>query len=295
MNERNPSKVISVRTHRCAAVSRWMQLFAIVSCAIGFMACASSVGPTNGDGGPSASSCPLPDGTLCPRGATCTLSGSCRSCDCSLDGQVTCTRGICSSDGGNPPGDCRTTSDCRDGLVCLHTTPGCDAPGTCVAPRDSCPLVTFCGCDNATHTAACGPDVPYQSNGACNDLPRPCHTPSDCGSDQICVYSEGSCDGRPGTCMPILACDDIVPYCGCDGMTFSDCLPTRPTQYAGSCRGTVVDAGIACPGAPPPAGSPCLGPGAFCGYGICFGQPAGESIACSCGSAGWNCSPVGCE
>lgn len=71
-------------------------------------------------------------------------------------------------------------------------------------------------------TSECSPTQPCTDGRICTGQPS-------CGSDWICVDSGTACT------------DDAVPYCGCDGVTFTDSgnCPTRPYAHRGTCEGGV--------------------------------------------------------
>ena len=134
---------------------------------------------------------------------------------------------------------------CCDGLrEVFWQTPATDAEGTnvCVEPmhREYGCVENECGdgrCepgeDGACGCAADCPDARRES-GAAGDA---CFTGSDCQSGTC--EGEGCSDDQPGVCTPpSRSCtDDDVPFCGCDGTTFtaSGSCPAARFRHEGEC------------------------------------------------------------
>ena len=119
------------------------------------------------------------------------------------------------------------------------------------------------------------------------DAPRTCITTADCRPGEECGAREG-CD-IPSYCGPGLGrpcTDDLAPFCGCDGRTFtgSSTCPVRSYRSRGPCEG--VDAGPA-PGCVFPDGRRCA-VGARC--------PAPDGCnTCACGRDGaLSCTEIAC-
>lgn len=117
---------------------------------------------------------------------------------------------------------CDVNEDCKSG-ICEGV--GCGAfEGTCVEEGRLCPsdLQSYCGCDGVMFWggSAC-PGARYSEDMDCpykaSDW-EPCESNDDCASG-ICE-GEG-CDAA-GQCVPQdrICTDDLVPYCGCDGVFF---------------------------------------------------------------------------
>lgn len=237
------------------------------------------------------------------------------------------------ADGG---GRCASNADCRAGQFCAGT--GCGTPGTCQTRPDACPELysPVCGCDGRTYGAsdceANGAGVRVAYRGACSavdggaDVPgdarpdvgadgsvRTCRTAADCGTGgEECVFPETGC-AATGVCSLPTPCFRAVTFCGCDGVTYEGCRPTRPNRSVGACN--AVDAGVdaaidarpdvAIDAAPDATGSfcaaalcmagtfccearrACLPPGEACtASGTCTGdaQCVGSGYACCAGT-----------
>jgi hypothetical protein len=63
-----------------------------------------------------------------------------------------------------------------------------------------------------------------------------CSKPSDCPSDESCVFEAG-CAAPRGTCKRELDhCKTNTPICTCAGKTLLVCDATEPFEHAGACR-----------------------------------------------------------
>lgn len=145
----------------------------------------------------------------------------------------------------------------------------------------------------ATTDAASSPDVvpardvqPSRDAVTPVDAPRTCTGPGQCGPGEECQGGPGC--GVPWVCGPALGrpcTDDLAPFCGCDGQTFtgSSTCPSRPYMFRGPCEGPP----------PPPPPSCALPNGARCALGercrldpctVCVCSPDG-ALACenTCG------------
>ncbi len=153
---------------------------------------------------------------------------------------------------GTPGAACVAATDCDSG-VCEGEGCGADVPGHCADKRRMCTmdLQDYCGCDGATFSSSGScPGRRYDHRGACAvtaQTPPPppakkqvgeaCSTGDDCAAG-VCE-GQGCGDDHPGTCAdPARRCArNRVPYCGCDGKTFttsSTCQRQR-YQHAGKC------------------------------------------------------------
>ncbi len=181
---------------------------------------------------------PVPDGSSCDDGNTCTRMDACKGGQCNgqlvtalCDDGDPCTIDVCV----NVPGatyDCQHAPvDCDDGLAC--TKDGCNG--------GSCQHVDLCGTEGCT-VLACSP-----TSGQCEvagDIPDG----QACDDGDICTYDDtcasGSCVGQPidctngspcltGACDPLAGCYNtpiLPPPTTCDdgnACTGGDhCLPT---------------------------------------------------------------------
>lgn len=132
---------------------------------------------------------------------------------------------------GGVPDNCEVRVD----GVCYPTdAEGCEAAG-CPADRciilESYPGQVQCEEEPAAETTT-GDDeaAPLAEGDACDPS-------SECGDGLFCDGPEG-CDVQ-WTCQPARACTrDLVPYCSCDGETFStsgNCAG-RPYAHRGACE-----------------------------------------------------------
>lgn len=230
-------------------------------------------------------------------------SGACRTPTCfdedaicvSLDGDIECNENIveyCGCDGvtfegasggygcaggryayegacGTMPqpagANCSVHDDCESG-ICEGV--GCGAfEGKCAEADRACEddLRNFCDCDGNMFWArsAC-PGNRYTAEMNC---PYKAADGDACESNEECA--SGICEGEgcdvPGRCVPQgRACtDDLVPYCGCDGVLF---------YGSGSCPEGRYDNSLECQA---PAGGEC-NTNDDCASGVCEGQGCGE-------------------
>ncbi|MEI8254681.1 MAG: hypothetical protein WCJ30_03325 [Deltaproteobacteria bacterium] len=217
--------------------------FAALLVALGIIAgCSSSVRP--GDAGHDAPAdvpaadgsmaCVLPDGTLCPAGASCPATDGCNTCACpATGGSPICTLRACAH-------TCHASSECGARQVCVYHAPGCGTTGVCEAEVLCDGISPFCACDGTTHIGPCnGPDAPYARDTACG-----CRSNADCTAPNTeCEFAPG-CAAPNGECRPVQFCGVPNPFCGCDGMTYLSCGPNQPFIAPGACP-VVGDAGTA--------------------------------------------------
>ena len=115
------------------------------------------------------------------------------------------------------PGQCRTTENCEDGLLCKDASQ--ETPGKCVeclvSWRD-CSDEKFCDPDGNCRMPGsiennCPPYAPADSFGRCAFRPGECRTGNDCEEDgQLC--KDGSYTS-PGKCVDCIEDKDCRPQC----------------------------------------------------------------------------------
>jgi hypothetical protein len=164
--------------------------------------------------------------------------------------------------------------------------------------------VAYCDCDEVTFYAPEGcPGRPYARRGACAGGDRvaaaaepgvydadhrpgvdrhACTSNDDCGGGRVCWGVPGC--GTTWSCVRVRGCArDAVPYCGCDGVTFtaSSTCPGRPFAHRGRCREDGVEA-VAALGQP---GGAAGGAPAASGAAAASGRPSPGSGAVSAAPA----------
>jgi hypothetical protein len=126
-------------------------------------------------------------------------------------------------------------------------------------------------------------DAPVAIDQPPADAPRVCRTTGDCGPGEECLVREGC--AVPSVCGPALGrpcTGDLVPYCGCDGVTFeaSSSCPTQNFAFRGPCE--AMEGGTP----PPPPGAGCRLPnGQACPVGSRCPAPDGCNV-CVCARDG---------
>jgi hypothetical protein len=217
----------------------------------------------------------------CLAGQHCDVIESCPPCDPSTN-DLACAQpcfvdGRC-VDGPPPPTSCNVDTDCSAGEACVlvtvcETCPAQPAPGGGVAPPP-CDPVCF-------------------DQGVCAAAERKCFSDTDCGSDELCDFSNTGC--RPGsnlvacqgTCAPLPApglCQDDT-QCGPNQRcaTELDLCAQNPVAPDTGCWTVCVDV-------EPAAGTYCLDDGACsagerCAFNanVCLDDPSTDLAVCS----GW--------
>jgi hypothetical protein len=120
---------------------------------------------------------------------------------------------------------CYYNSDCGQGEYCsfasyLYPKGPCDGPGSCrFRPMFCTAGVRVCGCNDVTYDDDCHAidvDIQVRHYGACEGFP--CTKTSDCGSYELCRFSNATCSGS-GACYAITCIDPCCGswLCGCDG------------------------------------------------------------------------------
>ena len=147
-------------------------------------------------------------------------------------------------------------------------TPSPDA-GSCALPNGTrCPRGTSCPAGDGCNTCSCigDSDVAGCTLIGCvvpDAGPRRCLLNSDCGGSEVCLFSSPGC-GVAGTCDSPRDCAFLGEYCGCDGVTFSDCAGGSVGHAyvsAGACPATDGGTPGQCNGASiGPDGRSCVGP-----------------------------------
>jgi hypothetical protein len=145
---------------------------------------------------------------------------------------------------------CTSAGDCDSG-ICEGEGCADGAPGRCADKRRMCTmdLIDYCGCDGATfQSSGSCPGRRYAHRGACAptaDAGPPakkhagdaCLTGDECDSG-LCE-GQGCTDDAPGTCANVAkkCARNRMPFCGCDGKTFStsSTCPGRRYAHKGSC------------------------------------------------------------
>lgn len=81
-------------------------------------------------------------------------------------------------------------------------------------------------------------DLDGMPDAAVDGAAASCTSSEECGAGRICAGQAGCTTAW--ACMPSPACTrDLVPFCGCDGKTFSasSTCPGRPYKHTGACSG----------------------------------------------------------
>jgi len=153
-----------------------------------------------------------------------------------------------------------------------------DATGTCMPIPEACDLNydPVCGCDGETYGNACAANmagVSVETAGECDTTPGAvCGglRGAMCAEGTFCRYPpEAMCGAadQTGTCEPIPGgCTlDVMPVCGCDGVTYSNACGANMEGVSVASSGACgTDPGF-CGGI---AGFTCDEPGTFCNYPI---------------------------
>jgi hypothetical protein len=225
--------------------------------------------------------------------AVCVLS--CTNDDGCSSGN-TCVNGSCTVT--TPPSGtqaagaaCDVDEDCASGTC---AGPGCEPfSGVCAGQELTCgkSVREYCGCDNVTFSAASDcPGQRYAYAGSCDstseddaglpvsptgfEVGAPCSTDEECASGacrtETCFAADARCVApTQTTCL-----DNIVQFCGCDGVTVIGssggygCAPA-PYAYVGACRGGNQPAGGHCDVDADCASGTCEGMGCGPYEGVC--------------------------
>ena len=161
-----------------------------------------------------------------------------------------------------------------------------DQTGLCAPLAEICTeqYAPVCGCDGKTYGNDCfaaRAGVSVQAPGECaSPSDRPCggRPPLDCAADEFCRYELGAHCGAAdatGTCVTIpKACtQDVVPVCGCNGVTYSN-------ECVAAMAGVSVSASGRCSMSPP--GKVC---GGLLGLACDQDQYCAYPLEAQCGAA----------
>eukprot|EP00899_Mesostigma_viride_P029515 jgi/Mesvir1/9749/Mv12211-RA.2 len=214
-------------------------------------------------------------------------------------GQNVAAPGLCM-----PPVSCLTQGDCEEGEFCLEANCGdlaVDKPGTCTKVPTICHsellgpslLEPVCSCDGNDYPSLCDAlksRASVAKKCACGlaECPRACTTNSDCDAASYCATNAGACGSR-GICTPKpdMCTADYSPFCGCDGVTYSNACEAAGAGINVATRGECQSASYCLRNDTCRAGQFCERPTGTCGgRGLCRDMPqvctAEISYVCGC-------------
>jgi len=257
----------------------------------------------------SSRDCPI--NFLCDGPAGCGVPWTCvsgRGCTADLAPFCGCDGTQFTASSSCPGRPYRARGACADASVDVAADTA-DA-GTCAAMdargEGPCPAIlgyawngTACAAINGCSCVGRDCAASFRTVDACTTVyascvtgPRTCVLPGGaCGATAFCL-GQNTCRVRVGLCVASRPCtDDLVPYCGCDGVTFNDSSTCPQQNYVstGPCT-RPVDAGtVGCTTtADCPPGSVCEGLGCGTPDGMCVSltRPCLADIASYCGCDG---------